>query len=1389
MASPRPRAASVGLLHGDAAEGVVSAPGRLVETDAGEGLVVVKRIDFAPICTHAKDSSDSSDDRGGTDTDAGDAVDAASLFYDPDLKIDVAGSLEMIVGFQQALFTAPSDEAPVKTSRRLSITGNSKRRGSDALLPDSASSSVTVVLQTLQLLDDGSSLDLDDDERITDVKWIGNEYFGASYTSGVIRIFNRTGKLMFEQKFHTVAITKLDVSRNPATAVGSRRMDAAAQNGSRDGDGELWILYEDATVAIIQLSELFNKITSVVFGPAQASKFRKYHLRDQSDIVSAVPCGSVRPTIFQSHPRIGVCTIISAGSSPFLSFYHAGNDQNSIIHLAHIASAMASRAAGAVWSFAKSWGWSSASEDQPPVDSGGVDDAAEHVAAPLGSIRSIAEDQRRRSRCLALSPTGRLAAVTDTLGRVLLIDTLRMIVIRMWKGYRNAQCGWMQGSEGSNRPQGLYLVIYSAQRGIVEVWRARFGPRVYSFAVGENARLYTIPDASGKTARCIVLATGTNGTSELIELKPSIPNLSILMKYFTQNKLQEENFLLHQIIAGLHAFVKKKKTDRHHVLEQDLIVPLLDDMASLSSTTTIEALLDVLISIEMLCLSSTYLLKALDKIQMALKRGMSSHIPTGPELSLLWKVLWQHRIISAFIGLHGEFERSKRIALSTVEVSKALLNKHEAKATKESNSALERVYPWLELFRRGGFPLDDETCINTRKVFESVGKLNPWEFLELFSMPFSDPELPRRRDILVLFKQNEKSEDFIRETLQTLRVPVFRKITNKFQRDILLALAFTPILSSVFAVQELQQIHTTIFMNHETHTDMFLEWFFSLPLGTVLAIPSPNLSSSLQRWLGPYFTSPDTSDDLAAEAAESSKSGEFEPMGASLRKLFPCSEPLKKIFTACWKTNKLFHAFVLSVHCGWGERQQAIRLEDSTLGKHSSAGGGVRWSILQDSIAHAVHLSLRLGRMGRLSVEAVENVDEIMRTLALMQLNDGIESEDAASIKLGASSGNLTAKADLDHWVAELEHCRNAAQMKDWQSVLSEFPQFASKDSLCCFRAVLLCTAWNAERSDMHQLDDALAEIDSLSSTKLKAAMATHIWEKYIRVHVVTLISFWEESAAGRKPQRGLQPQIARRFFGIIKNLLIILVTAINVHRSEAAALTGENDIYESDASDDENGELPPIEDEEDEEKVSMPEYRMEFLAQSLSWLCLAKDLQGAFKRRWPPAHDSSSLIQGLAKFDVQCISLNQITDHLSLILLLDSFAATTVTPVSIDHAGINQERTQFLKQLLRHDENLGIALAEAFGLSVDMIREEHILFLYQSGRDEHADLSVETLLGELGLTLVLPLNLNVEEARVLRVAAYPPFARQHLTLANLEWLLHVEKHLVPVRWRDFHPR
>jgi hypothetical protein len=115
----------------------------------------------------------------------------------------------------------------------------------------------------------------------------------------------------------------------------------------------------------------------------------------------------------------------------------------------------------------------------------------------------------------------------------------------------------------------------------------------------------------------MVLSENENGLAELIDVQPHAPSVSILVKYFTQNKLQEENFVLHQIIGAIQAYVKKKRADapHHHTLEQDSIDPVLSDIENLSSTTSIQALLDVLLSPEMSALSASFVLKVLERLQ------------------------------------------------------------------------------------------------------------------------------------------------------------------------------------------------------------------------------------------------------------------------------------------------------------------------------------------------------------------------------------------------------------------------------------------------------------------------------------------------------------------------------------------------------------------------------------------------------------------------------------------------------------------------------------------------------------------------------------------------------------------------------------------------------
>ena len=87
---------------------------------------------------------------------------------------------------------------------------------------------------------------------------------------------------------------------------------------------------------------------------------------------------------------------------------------------------------------------------------------------------------------------------------VLVCTSLRCTqVLRVWKGYRSAQLGWIltqdtvAHSEGASQLSigvGLYLVILAPSRERVEVWRARLGPRVLVVPLpnaGKQARLVT----------------------------------------------------------------------------------------------------------------------------------------------------------------------------------------------------------------------------------------------------------------------------------------------------------------------------------------------------------------------------------------------------------------------------------------------------------------------------------------------------------------------------------------------------------------------------------------------------------------------------------------------------------------------------------------------------------------------------------------------------------------------------------------------------------------------------------------------------------------------------------------------------------------------------------
>ncbi|CAD5207025.1 unnamed protein product [Bursaphelenchus okinawaensis] len=111
-------------------------------------------------------------------------------------------------------------------------------------------------------------------------------------------------------------------------------------------------------------------------------------------------------------------------------------------------------------------------------------------------------DPGRKCETTVIAPRSwNLMAISDGTARVLLMDTRNRTVVRIWKGYRNAGCGFIEaalsdvGPNKRKRTKTLFLVIFAPKRGILEVWSMQNGPRVAAFNVDPKGRLLSVASA------------------------------------------------------------------------------------------------------------------------------------------------------------------------------------------------------------------------------------------------------------------------------------------------------------------------------------------------------------------------------------------------------------------------------------------------------------------------------------------------------------------------------------------------------------------------------------------------------------------------------------------------------------------------------------------------------------------------------------------------------------------------------------------------------------------------------------------------------------------------------------------------------------------------------
>lgn len=114
-------------------------------------------------------------------------------------------------------------------------------------------------------------------------------------------------------------------------------------------------------------------------------------------------------------------------------------------------------------------------------------------------LRSAFCDTARHAHNLALSPDRRLAAIPDNLGRVSLLDIHKGILIRIFKGYREAQCAFVQVFEEDKRApsrtvakekrRATFLIIYTPKKGLIDIRLMQKGSRIAVFTAAKNGRL------------------------------------------------------------------------------------------------------------------------------------------------------------------------------------------------------------------------------------------------------------------------------------------------------------------------------------------------------------------------------------------------------------------------------------------------------------------------------------------------------------------------------------------------------------------------------------------------------------------------------------------------------------------------------------------------------------------------------------------------------------------------------------------------------------------------------------------------------------------------------------------------------------------------------------
>lgn len=179
-------------------------------------------------------------------------------------------------------------------------------------------------------------------------------------------------------------------------------------------------------------------------------------------------------------------------------------------------------------------------------------------------------DDHRSGNRIWLSPYNRLAAIADNLGRVVLVDSRYNVILRVWKGYRDAQCSFMKVDEKlgktsaqQKRRHALFIAIYSPKRSTVDIWNVERGKKLAIFPAGPNGQLIqqnshaTVSNMPSTSNSSVVIKPTYHSSTGAFFLNPTdltIKELAIPFHYAldaSNTKKSKDSHIINQIKADL----------------------------------------------------------------------------------------------------------------------------------------------------------------------------------------------------------------------------------------------------------------------------------------------------------------------------------------------------------------------------------------------------------------------------------------------------------------------------------------------------------------------------------------------------------------------------------------------------------------------------------------------------------------------------------------------------------------------------------------------------------------------------------------------------------------------------------------------------------------------